>query len=786
MKGLFVIHRRLFRTTLLASVALLIGAGLSPLADGQQSDDLNLPANSPFRNPDIIYLEADEVEDNREAGIITAKGGVEGRYQDRTLRADRVVYNVVSGRVMATGNVVLIDGDGASQYADKLELTDKLASGGAKDFTARFNPVGIAGAKYAVRRSDSGFDLYNAYYTACETCTEDGVDKTPTWRVRARKVTQDVDDKMIHYRDAVVEVKGVPVLYLPYLAHPDPSTERRSGWLIPFAGRSGSYGVFYEQPYYWAINDYSELTVTPRLMERVNPFVMGQYSKRFYSGQLEVDASLAYDSFFDNDGDGFSSNDVFSQPEFGLQDETWRSHLFARGQFDLTDSLMWGFGYDTASDDFYLDRYDIDTLGTNFGLYDGGSRRLTQQLYGVAQKQDYRYSASAYSFQSLRSSIRRDATTPTNITINREDDDALPKVLPKLEMSHYLTDPIFGGRFHAFGDAVQIKRSVDGTVTTPINDDYRRVSFGGEYSKSMILPFGVEAKPFAMARYDKFNIDPLGAASVEEDRAIGQVGLDARWTLVRPGNSVDFTIEPRVQISHNFGDDTPAALTTYREDSIGIDLDSALLWASNKATGYDLWETGTRADIGASFAADWDDNHAGIFLGQSFTDQRISLFGINSGLNDKSSNIVSEIDLQLGGNFTALSRLRYDNDEGEIRRADTQFSYAGDRLTLSARHYKINDPFSALATSVIDAPPEELSGSIKYQVMKDWAVRYVASRDVDAGLTRREELAFIFDDDCTYMELYYEKRRNNLGLIGDNTNIGIRVALLTLGDVRPE
>jgi len=256
--------------------------------------------------------------------------------------------------------------------------------------------------------------------------------------------------------------------------------------------------------------------------------------------------------------------------------------------------------------------------------------------------------------------------------------------------------------------------------------------------------------------------------------------------LVRPGNAVDLTIEPRVQVSHNFGDDTPAALSSYREDSIGIDLDSALLWASNKATGYDLWETGTRTDIGASFAADWDQNHAGVFLGQSFTDQKVSLFGLNSGLNDKQSNLVGEIDLQLGNSFAALSRLRYDNDEGKIRRADTQMSYTGEKLTLSARHYKINDPFSALATTVIDAPPEELSGVIQYQFMKNWAVRYLASRDIDVGLTRHEELAFIFDDDCTYMELYYERRRNDLGITGDNSNIGIRVALLTLGDVRPE
>ena len=87
---------------------------------------LTLKAESPFRDPDIIYLEADELINDEAANVITAIGEVEGRYQDRTLRADQVVYTLDTGVVIASGNVVLIDANGSTQYANKLELSNEL------------------------------------------------------------------------------------------------------------------------------------------------------------------------------------------------------------------------------------------------------------------------------------------------------------------------------------------------------------------------------------------------------------------------------------------------------------------------------------------------------------------------------------------------------------------------------------------------------------------------------------------------------------------------------------
>ena len=201
-----VFKQALYRTALPFSLGICaFGSSLPAFAQITQTSTnstASLSPDSPFRDPDIIYLEADELINDEELRILTASGEVEGRYQSRTLRADSVVYNLDTGAVVATGNVILVDASGASQYADKLELSDELEAGTAANFTARTAGGGITAAAFATRTSDEEIELYNAYYTACEPCEKNGKTRKPSWRIKARKVRQEKDSRTVRYNDA--------------------------------------------------------------------------------------------------------------------------------------------------------------------------------------------------------------------------------------------------------------------------------------------------------------------------------------------------------------------------------------------------------------------------------------------------------------------------------------------------------------------------------------------------------------------------------------------------------
>ena len=749
---------------------------------------LQLAADSPFRDPNIIYLEADSLISDEDESTLTAKGNVEGRYQDRTLRADRVTYNNLTGQVVAIGNVVLIDPTGATQFADQIELSGELEAGTATNFTARFEEGGILGASFVVRDGKEGVELYNAYYTACEPCQD--TNKNPTWQIKARKVKQNPERNSIEYRDAVFQLVGLPVFYTPFLSHPDPSAKRASGLLAPFGGIDRDKGFNIEAPYYWAIDDYTEATITPHLYAKVNPLLEVDFRRKFYTGEVNINTSMTYGSAFDNDGDPFDDPLLFANQDEATTGKRLRSHVFADGLFNLTNFWTTGFGVQAATDDLYLRRYDLDERPAATGLYQSDSLRLLSQAFGLGQNENTRFSVSAFGFQSLRTSIIQSDTTGL-FNVFREDDSTLPIALPKIELNHFMTDPVIGGRAEVFGDLTLLTRQE--------GEDYTRGTAGVSYDKTWIAPGGVEIKPFGELRYDYVELqrEAIGdAAAIQNDftRTLGQVGVDVRYPFIKREGNMDIVIEPRVKVTQSFGDgkldefDTVLGdVTSSRlfQDSLGLDFDRANFWAANKSLGYDFWQEGLRADVGASLSADWDKSRASLFLGQSYASGYDENFGLNTGLSGDNSDIVGEGELSLNNKIKINTRVRFDEAEGVFRNIDTSLRYTGERIKTDWRYYKINNR-AATNSALLSAPAEEISGRVTLKLAKNWSTRYSTHYDIDADVARRQELGLIFDDQCTRIELFYNRSRNDIGVVGDNEGFGIRLSLLTLGSFAEE
>ena len=761
---------------------MVLGAGT---AQAQQvtaagtNRPLQLAPNSPFRDPDIVYLEADELIQDDTDQTLTATGQVEGRYQDRTLRADRVIYNTATGEIFAEGNVTIVDPTGASQFAEKVNLSNELQAGTATNFTLRTAEGGLTAAALATRNEDGSIDLYNAYYTACEVCEEK---PTPTWRIKARRVSQDPEKRSIMYRDAVFEFMGIPVLYTPFLAHPDPTAERATGFLAPLVGFTGDKGAFVRQPYFVAVDPYTDLTVTPRIYSSVNPLLDVELERQFATGTLQWNSSLTYGSVFDNDGDAFEDRDQFVDPDSAPTGRRFRSHTFASGRFNPSVDWTWGFGVELTSDGLYLPRYDLDRFPNTRGLFNSDSLRLINQAYVVGQGDDYRVSASAVGFQSQRNFIFRLADGRFNLI--EEDNDLLPVIAPRLDAEKVFD--VAGGRLTAFGNGVALSRR-DGV-------DYGRASAGLEWSDSYILGPGVEVKPFAFGRVDTFqidpNLDPVIEENVDFSRAVGHVGLDVRYPLIKPGK-VDWIVEPRIQLTQSVGDgknerfiatDADGETVSLLQDSLSVDLDPSLLWEPNKSTGYDFWQEGTRVDAGGTVAARWEDNEVSVFAGKSWADGFDQSFDLASGLAGDSSDIVGEVAANFGNTLRTRTRLRYDDGEGELRRIDSDLFVNVENLQVGARYFRAKGATPALVFNPT-APQEEVSGSVRWRFAKNWSTGYRAFYDVDRDQLRRQDVSLVFDDECTRIELLYTRDTNSRGIVGNSDGFGIRIALSTLGEI---
>ncbi len=238
-------------------------------------------------------MTADDLSFDEDLGTATARGNVEIVQGERILNADSVTYNQRDDIVTASGNVVLLEPTGEVLFAEFAELTADMREGFLRGFRMLLNDDSRLAAVSAQRRGGVETELSRAVYSPCRNCL--GFDEEPLWQIKARRVLHDAEAQEVIYRDATLEVLGMPIAYTPFLSHPDPTVERKSGILTPTFGASSLLGSSIQVPYFWAIADDRDLTFDPIISSDQFPVVTGEYRQRFADGENRTRLSFTRD-----------------------------------------------------------------------------------------------------------------------------------------------------------------------------------------------------------------------------------------------------------------------------------------------------------------------------------------------------------------------------------------------------------------------------------------------------------------------------------------------------------
>ncbi len=115
-------------------------------------------------------------------------------------------------------------------------------------------------------------------FTLCDYRKDD---KCPPWLLQANNMVHDKKKKTIYYDNAVLKVYDIPIFYFPKLSHPDPTVDRRSGFLPPIFTDSKNLGVGFGIPYYWELGGNKDFTLTSKLFTSEHPLFLGEYRHAF-------------------------------------------------------------------------------------------------------------------------------------------------------------------------------------------------------------------------------------------------------------------------------------------------------------------------------------------------------------------------------------------------------------------------------------------------------------------------------------------------------------------------
>jgi len=687
-------------------------------ADGSTApapDAAPAATSAPAEKPQEVLIRADSMNYDAHTSTVTAEGKVEVTYGDHTLIADKLMYNQNTRIVTAEGRVSMKEPDGTTITGSKFEITDDMRDGVIDSLNVVLAGRGNLAAARGTRSGGNVMTLEKAVYSTCQACKEDP-SRPLTWQIKAFKIIYDKQAARVEYEDAYFEIAGIPVLYLPYFSHADPSAPRQSGFLIPNVGHSTDIGYFVEVPYYFALSPSYDLTLTPEYTEKDGPLLKGEWRERTETGAYDLSGSARYGETRDNLGNK-TGNDAFG------------SHLFGNGRFQIDDVWRWGFDGQLASSDTYLKRYAISTLD-----------RLVNNVFLEGIEGRSYASVNAWYFQGLRTT---------------DDPGTTPLVLPLAEIEYVPDAPVLGGRFSLQGNLLVLHRGQT-TCDPTCRRDTNRLSATATWNLPITTQDGHLITFFANLRADVYYVTETGALGNKTEttgRALPQAGVEWRYPLVSTDGNIRQVIEPIVQaILAPYGGNPS---TIPNEDSASFEFDETNLFSTNKFPGDDRVETGPRMNAGLRYAAYFQDGVAEAIVGENLRLHQDHSFSPQSGLRNRQSDYVGRVTLQPTDNFRVVNRFRINHEDFSFERNEI---YAE---AFDAALYSLKGGYLKLAPDPADPIDplgrEEVSIDGRVRAAQFWWVDAAARRNLGNNQMVEARFGLAYEDECAVFGLDFRR-----------------------------
>jgi LPS-assembly protein len=758
-----------------ATLGLCALAGLVP-ASPAHADDATAQYGVPFAAPAIgkdekMLVESDQLLYDYDHNTVAAVGNVKIYYAGYTLQADKVSYNKTTKRLIATGNVKMVDPSGAAVSSDYIDITDDFRDGFIKSLRVDTPQETHFAATRAERANATTTTFIDGVYTACAPCAEHP-EKPPLWTVKAAKIVLNHAEHEVYFTDARLELFGQPIADLPYFSIPDPSVKRKSGLLTPNIGYSGRTGFFGSLPYYWALSPSYDLTLTPTVFSRQGLLASAEWRQRTAYGQYSITAAgidqLEPDAF-----------DVGSPSRRSL-----RGGVRTVGTEYL--SRDWTLGWDgTLSTDREFTRdYAVlndDTAVTTSNIH----------LTGIGDRDYFNAEADYYQLLTDPSSSSL-AGKPWLYEQNRQAWAA-----PVIDYDRIGDNQVLGGEVSYTSNLANVVRQSDdpydplfGTYAATAGTTLRATQ-EVDWKRQFVGPMGQLITPWASLRGDIFAMDNTSHAPYLTDNGIvgrfmPSIGVDWSLPILITAGPNTHIIEPIAQLIVRPDESDIGVLPN--NDAQSLVFDTSTLFEHDKFSGFDRVEGGTRANVGLHYSGVFA-NGASVnaTVGESIQLAGANSFagdatydvGANSGLDTKYSDYVAGVAVDTGVGPSFSAETRFDHANFELNRAELQATAALGPLTASAAYLYLRDDPLALYDDTLPESASVVRGAASLNFADNWRAFGTLTYDVASSSLAGDSFGVAFDNECLTLSVAYSQT-----VLSDDPNqwLTFRLALRTFGE----
>lgn len=271
------------------------------------ADEKNQGAPSPVLKltESSIVIEGDSLESILDRKLRAAGNALISK-GNQSISADFIEYDQISEQLYAKGQITIttpnLELRGTELEMSLAENTGSIANGSfvaninesmslekkddgstiTKIKTSKFNSKlrGTATKIFLEGEDKKKFEF--AKITTCEAGQNE-------WFITSEETIIDQSSGNIKAKDALLSLRGIPIMYSPYVDF-SLTSQRRSGWLLPTAGTTTTSGFEMSIPYYFNLSPTYDATLTTRNMAKRGLQFDGEfrYMKENFAGTSKV------------------------------------------------------------------------------------------------------------------------------------------------------------------------------------------------------------------------------------------------------------------------------------------------------------------------------------------------------------------------------------------------------------------------------------------------------------------------------------------------------------------
>jgi len=721
-------------------------------------------------------------------GLVDQKTGQVDALQRSTLwqgetkiTADHMVYAPKTNTVTAKGRVEIQHANGSIVQCSCIVIHWNAQSGTMSGVRA-FSPLRERFTAKQVQHTEHKTALHMASYTPCDLCQDR---LNPLWSIHAREMVVDQEKKRTEYTDAHFSVLGTPVFYVPYFYVP---TKRASGIVSPNIGMNAQLGGYVGIPYFSAIGQEHDVTVTPYVMTRSGVMLATQYRghtqrhKTMVQGAINPSWTAYSDERFEhvwakrfqtggemqaNHGGELSAGErPWKTEDFGQKKDSDQVRLsgFIHGKTEYYINDYWRF----TGEQWWVSNKTFLETRTFFG----NSQATFLPSHATFERFDNRH------YWNIRS-LNYQGLQPQDRQRN------IPYVLPELNYAY--TSPVIwkNSTLSLHGNALSLYRNQGNTV--------QRFHMDGQWDWPNTTPWGQKIDIFIQTSGTVYASTYQDWNRPTQNKGTGymfpQAGVTSRWPFLVQGLGrispiVQFLVAPKQKI----------APKNPNEDSQSLIFDESNFLNTSRFSGYDRLDQTSRMNYGIDWSKDASMGMFHVFLGQSYAftppNPLLGVVGIRMGQSD----YVGQVDVQSDyGDWIYRFRLDAVNGSAKFQEIGWQ---TGPSWALISGSYAFGrgengkDPYAVLSDpnfSKVDY--NQLVLKVVSKIGNRWTVKGFSTHDFYTP----EESAKLMDvgcgigyqNECFSAEISVQKSFYTMQDIQPGWTIGFYIRLNGVGELMP-